>query len=495
MSNHAGLPILGLSEREVLARRASGQGNGARLSTSRTYAQILRQHAFTFINVVLFAIGIVLVLMGRWSDAVVTAGLVLLYVVVAVVQEARAKRQLDRIALLTRPRAAVVREGQERAVDPVEIVLGDVLVIRPGDQVVVDGLVLDGQMHADESLLTGESDLVPKHPGDPVYSGSFCVTGRAAYEAQKVGADSLAHQITASARAFRQVKTPLQRDVDFVIRMLVFLVSQLGILLAISFAMRHMPAVDLVQMAAVVVALVPQGLLVAVTVSYTMGAVRMAGRGALIQQINAIESLSHVDVLCLDKTGTLTTNRLRIHAIHPIGISEAELAHALGDFVTSATDGNRTAAAIAEAYEGQARRVREEIPFSSARQWSALRFDDGSVYVLGAPETLQPNLRPGPDLGPQIDEWTAQGLRVLLFAYHPDPVPLHDADDQPQLPDDLIPLGLLSLADELRPEARATLDAFEGAGIQIKIISGDHPQTVAALARQVGLDPAARAVA
>jgi cation-transporting ATPase E len=215
-----------LLESEVIARRARGQGNNVRFQTSRSYAQILRQNAFTFINTVLFAIGIVLILMGRTGDAVVTAGLVLMNVVVGVVQEGRAKRKLDQIALLTRPKATVIREGQEQIIDPSEIVLGDVLVVGPGDQIVVDGQVIgpdDTHVDVDESLLTGESDLVPKRAGDPVYSGSFCVTGRAAYEAQKVGTESLANQITAGARAFRQVKTPLQRDIDFVIRVMVLL--------------------------------------------------------------------------------------------------------------------------------------------------------------------------------------------------------------------------------------------------------------------------------
>jgi cation-transporting ATPase E len=499
-SEQRATPIQGLPEREVLTRRARGQGNDVRYQTSRSYAQILRQHAFTSINIVLFAIGIVLVLMGRWGDALVTAGLVLLYVAVAVVQEGRAKRKLDRIALLTRPQATVIRAGRERTIDPSEIVLGDVLVVRPGDQIVVDGQVLGDErvrMDVDESLLTGESDPVPKQTGDPVYSGSFCVTGSAAYEAQKVGDDCLANQMTAGARAFRQVKTPLQQDVDFVIRVLVFLVSQLGILLAISFAMKNVPVVETVKMAAVVVALVPQGLLVAVTVAYTMGVVRMAGRGVLIQQLNAVESLSHVNVLCLDKTGTLTTNRIQLHAIHPLGTSEPELARTLGDYVASTSEDNRTADAIGAAFDGQARRVREEVPFSSARQWSALSFDDDALhgtYVLGAPETLQPHLRSssqggqaGVDLRPQVHAWIARGLRVLLFAYHSEVVLLHDARNTPQLPSGLTPLGILSFSDELRPEAQETLTAFAEAGIQLKIISGDNPHAVAALARQVGL--------
>jgi cation-transporting ATPase E len=484
--------IQGLSESEVVARRAGGQGNDFQLQSSRSYLQILRQNAFTFINTVLFAIGIVLILMGQLGDAVVTAGLVLMNVVVGVVQEGRAKRALDQIALLTRPKATVVRDGRQRIIDPSEIVLGDVLVVHPGDQIVVDGQVIgDGRIDVDESLLTGESDLIPKRAGDAVYSGSFCVTGSVAYEAQRVGADSMANQLTTGARAFRQVKTPLQRNIDFVIRVLVFLASQLGILLALSFAIKGLPVVESVQVAAVMASLVPQGLFAMITIAYAMGAVRIAGKGALVQQANAVESLSNVTVLCLDKTGTLTTNRIQLYELCPIGVQEDELRRILRDYVGSTSSLNRTAEAISEACGEQARRVREEVPFSSARKWSAVAFDDGAlrgVYVLGAPEILQPHLVFSAVWGPKVEEWTARGLRVLLLAFRPELVALRDKDDRPQLPVDLTPLGVLSFSDELRHEAQQTLRGFAEAGIQVKIISGDNPHTVAALARQAGLD-------
>src|SRR5689334_8479641 len=484
----------GLSEAEVRARQAAGQGNNAPLTTSRTYPQILRAQAVSFINIVLFMIGIGLVLLGRPDDAFMTAGIVLLNVIVGVGQEVRAKRQLDRIALLTRPKATVIREGREQSVDPSALVLGDLLVVRPGDQIVLDGAMVGaGRMEVDESLLTGESDRVPKQAGDTVYSGSFCITGSARYVARQVGAGSLANQLTASARAFRQIKTPLQYDVDFVVRLLVLLVLQLGLLLGVAYLINPIPVVQRVQIAAVLVALVPQGLFAMITVTYAMGALRMAGKGALFQQINAVESLSNVTVLCLDKTGTLTSNTLKLVDLAPLGISQPELAGLLGDFVASISAGNRTAEALGAACAGQARPVREEVVFSSAQKWSAVVFADAArpgVYVLGAPEILQLNLRPGSDLGSLPAAWTDQGLRVLLFAYCPEPGALRGTDGEPVLPGDLIPLGLVSLRDELRAEAHNTLHAFAAAGVHLKIISGDNPQTVAALARQAGLDVA-----
>jgi cation-transporting ATPase E len=495
--------IMGLSAAEVTTRRQRGQGNVVQFQTGRTYLQILRKNAFTFINTVLFSIGIVLVLMGQMGDAVVTAGLVLLNVIVGVYQEGRAKRKLDQIALLTRPKATVVRDGEEESVDPGEIVLGDVLVARPGDQIVVDGDVIgDGRMEVDESLLTGESERILKQAGDAVYSGTFCVVGSAVYRAQKVGADSVVNQLTAGARAFRQVKTPLQRDIDFVIRILVILVTQLGILLGLSFFIKGVPVVEWVRVAAVIVAMVPQGLFFMSTVAYAMGAVRVAGKGALIQEANAVESTSHVNLLCLDKTGTLTTNRIELQDMIPLsgapGGGEAELKRLLGNYAASTAGGNQTTAAILEACGGQASPLKDEVPFSSERKWSAMAFDDpelpGGAYVLGAPEVLRPSLKADAGLDALVDGWARQGLRVLLFAHHADGLAPQAGQDPPPLPSDLNPLGLLSFRDELRPEAQETLRHFSELGIEPKLISGDNPQTVTALARQVGLADDVRAV-
>jgi len=258
-------------------------------------------------------------------------------------------------------------------------------------------------------------------------------------------------------------------------------------------------------------------------VAYALGAMRVAGQGALIQQTNAIESLSNVDTFCLDKTGTLTTNRLKLADVRPLGISRDDLRNRLSGFVASVTTGNKTSEAIAEALPGEKQPVIDEVPFSSARKWSALVFDgnedDASgpsaalpaddvgttselpatrslrgVYVLGAPEMLRPHLLQGAHLDGQVDEWAARGMRVLLFAYRAEPAPLNDGDNGVRDPDGLVPLGLVGITDELRPQAYETLTAFAEAGVDLKIISGDNPETVKALAVQAGFDPEARLI-
>jgi cation-transporting ATPase E len=488
--------LQGLSESEVIARRSEGLGNDFALKTSRTLGQILRDNLFTFFNVVLVILGLLLLFFGAIVEAFITSGVLLINVVVASVQEVRAKKMLDHIALLTRPRATVIRESREQEVDPAEIVCGDLLVVGPGDQIVVDGRVVSqGHFDVDESLLTGESRLVVKHEGDQVQSGSFCVTGRGVYEATMVGANSYANKLTLEARTFTRHLTPLQREVYLVIRVLLGLAAFFGILLIIDNTLNDVPAIESVRQLSVLFGLAPSSLFLMIVVAYAVGAVRIANRGALIQQANSIESLCNVDILCLDKTGTLTTNRLKLNEIHPyfrpeIAPSEEWLLQILGDFSHSATVQNRTSEAIARAYPGQPKEVREEVHFSSQLGWSAMVLDHEDrpgTYILGAPELLKPYLVAGFDLGEKIEEWLFQGQRVLLFVFHPETGLLYDANDEPRLPAGLIPLALLNFSDELRPEACETLQSFAEAGIQLKFISGDNPDTVAALVRQAGL--------
>ena len=483
--------IRGLSWEEAKARRRRGEGNDVRLPTSRSYGDIIRQNVFAFINIILFVIGLILALIGRVDDAVTSVVLILMNISLGVYQETRAKRQLDRIALLTRPKVNVIREGEERIIDPSEIVLGDILVARRGDQIVVDGVIVgETKMEVDESLLTGESDQVLKGKGDKVLSGSFCVSGTGVYQAEEVGVQSYANRLTAGARAFRVTQTPLQKDVDFIIRILTLLAIFIGLLLLISSILLAIPLVRSVQMAAVIAGLVPNGLFLMLIVAYAMGALRIVGRGALVQQSNSIESLSYVNVLCMDKTGTLTANKIHFHEMIPIGIRKDELKKVVGNFAHSASVVNRTTEALLEVIDGSKHELIAEVPFSSERKWSAMVFATeagNDAYVLGAPEIIQPYLQKSFEMPKEAEQWLQAGLRVLLFAQGSNVSGLYDEQQQPRMPSTLVPLGLLSFSDELRPAVRETLEGFSKAGIQLKVISGDNPQTVASLAKQAHL--------
>jgi cation-transporting ATPase E len=515
--------IHGLTESEAQARRKQGLGNEGMTGSSRSYWDIARANLFTLFNNILFTIGVALIALGRYSDALTSVGLGLINALISTAQEIRAKRQLDRIALVASPKVTVVREGQEKAITPAELVKGDLIRVSAGDQIVVDGVMIGaGLLEMDESLLTGEADLIRKQAGDQLFSGSFCVTGTGYFEAEKVGTASFANQLTVTARQFQITQTPLQQKINFVVRLVMLVVAVMSIIILFASLLEGLSTIRLVQIAAVLSGQVPYGLFLMIVVAYALGASTIAKQGALVQQVNAIESLSNIEVLCTDKTGTLTANRLLFHQVYPLNSAIVEVLRGqLGDFVRSASSGNRTSEAIIAAVPGEKRPVVDEIPFASARKWSALAFEgtanplpalplsDGGlgwgsgqllrgVYVLGAIEMLTPYLLPKAmatpsPLSQQAQVWSEQGLRVLLFAYNSEITSLHNEEGQPHLPP-LTPLALVSLSDELRPQAKETIAAFRQLGVELKVISGDNPQTVAALARQAGFPRAVKLV-
>jgi cation-transporting P-type ATPase E len=478
-------PQLGLSSTEAQARLKNGQGNTNKLQSSRSLSDIFISNFLNIANVILLAIMGVLIAVGKPADAFVSGGVVVINIAIGTFQEYRSKRKLDAIALLTRPKVTVIRDGQAQTIDQAQVVIGDAILFKAGDQAVVDGkMVADPsrdesvqRIEVDESLLTGESDLILKRTGDEILSGSFAVVGEGIYIAERVGADSFAQKITAGAREYTSTFTPLQRQISVIVRVLVVLTIAESLLLGVSYIFQEKPFSDAIEDVAVIISLIPQGLLLMITVAYALGAVRIAAKGALVQQINAVESLSNVDVLCLDKTGTLTTNRILFDALHPLnGFGEADFKQALGTFIASTHSHNRTAEAIAHAIDRKAEAITTEIPFSSSRKWSAATFKEGGSYVLGAPEMM------GLHHSEQIRELANQGLRVLLFAHSPQTMNA----DNPQLPDDLSPVGLVTFSDELRPHVQEVLAGFRKANIALKLISGDNPTTVAALAYQAG---------
>jgi len=492
----------GLTEAEVLERRAAGRGNTVSSGTSRTYWDIARFNLFSYFNNILFTVSAILAALGQWNDAFITVIVGIVNALISTVQEIRAKRQLDRIAVLARPTVTVVRGGREHEVAGTELVEGDLMRLKPGDQAVVDGRLLgNGSLEMDESLLTGESDLIRKVADDEILSGSFCVTGDGYFEAEKVGSESFANKLTEAARNFDPIQTPLQQRVNYVVQLLMVIAVIMGLIFYVAGFIQDFTFVENVKATAVLVGLVPYGLFLTIAVAYAVGSVTIANQGALVQQSNAVESLNNVDILCMDKTGTLTANRMLLNDIEPLnGVPRDDIAAALGNFARSAALTNITGEAIVAGTNGQRIEPVDEVPFSSARKWSALAFDnDGSnhkalagAYVLGAVEMLEPYV--AADSGVDYAAITAsaaaladEGLRVLLFARNERLHQLHDAEGNPAL-SSLTPLALVSLSDELRPQAKETLTAFGALGVSLKIISGDNPQTVAALAKQAGFE-------
>ncbi|MDI6102555.1 HAD-IC family P-type ATPase [Actinoplanes sp. NEAU-A12] len=480
-------PAAGLTGAEAEARRRRGEANTAVQGGSRGYAEILRTNVFSFFNLILFVIGGALLSLGRYSDALISVGLGLINAVISAAQEIRAKHKLDRLQLLDRAGVLVVRDGREVEILPDQVVRGDVIRVRPGDQIVVDGPLLDGgRLEADESLLTGESEPVVKHPGDGLRSGSLCVAGDGHQQARDVGAHSYAGRLTAAARRSTTDRTPLQRRIDFIVRLVMALTALMSGTILAQAALEGFSVLRVVQITAVLSGLVPYGLFFLIALAYTAGAVRIARTGALVQQVNAVESVSNVDVVCTDKTGTLTTGQLTCEEVVPLGGHQYnESAEALGGLAHNATSPNLTALALAAALGGPVWRVRDEVPFSSSSRWSGMVAEEG-VWVLGAPDALAGRLRQPVPVG-EVADRAGRGLRVLLLARPEDPeAGLRDAAGRPELPM-LEPVALAVLADELRDDVVETVARFHADGVELKVLSGDDPRTVAAIATRAGI--------
>jgi magnesium-transporting ATPase (P-type) len=473
------LALSGLSEAEA-ARRLAERGRPRVQRTSRSYASIVRANVLTVFNAILAGFGAVTLAFGDWRDALFL-GIIVANSGIGITQEVRAKRALDRLSVLVAPHGTVLRGEDVRQVPVEEIVPGDVVRLAPGDQVLADGrLLAANDLRVDESILSGESEPAIRAAGEEVRSGAFVAEGAGVYEVTAVGEDSFAVRLTGQARSFRHPRSPLEQAVNRLLYALVALVILLGGLLGYSLYHRHVRVHTAVATSAAgVVSLIPEGLVVLVSLTYAVAAVRMARRGVLAQQLNAIESLASVDTLCVDKTGTLTEAALRVVEVLPAtGVTQERLRTVLGEVAASASARNATLQAIADAYPAEAREPLGEIPFASVRRWSAVALPDG-VFFLGAPGRLALG-----SLQERAEERQREGRRVLAIAAAEDPLPEHP-DVEP--PPGLSPLGIVVLAEELRPGIADTIAFLRREGVELRVLSGDAPQTVAAIARDVGI--------
>jgi magnesium-transporting ATPase (P-type) len=485
---------LGLSQAEA-ERRLRERGPQPAEATSRSYRSIAIGNTFTIFNLILAVFGAATIAFGNPKDALFL-GILVANTTIGTFQEVRAKRALDRLAALVAPAATVVRDGSPREVPVGDVVVGDLVRIASGDQVVADGTVVRAEgLALDESNLTGESEPVVRQAGDEVLSGSFAVEGDADFEASAVGPDSRAARLAATARAFRHPRSPLEKAMDRLLIILVGVMVPLGVALGASLAIRNVSQADAVEtLTAAIVNIVPEGLILLVSLTAAVSAAKMARRGILAQQLNAIESLASVSVMCTDKTGTLTESSLRVVVLQPAdGVGDEELARALGRYAASTPARNLTLQAVHEAGLGGDGTAAVEptavVPFSSRRRWSALELG-GERLVLGAPEALLDGAVGG--LPERAAAEAAEGRRVLALAAVEAPLPAA-APDAP-LPLPLRPLGIVVLAERLRSNAAETVAFFAAEEVALKVLSGDNPATVGAIARDVGVPARAAAL-
>ncbi|HKF83300.1 MAG TPA: cation-translocating P-type ATPase [Solirubrobacterales bacterium] len=478
----------GLSNKEAAARlRKLGPPQE---TSSRSLASIVAGNVFTLFNAIIGAFFLLDVGLGLYADAifgliaVVNSG-------IGIYQEKKAKETLDEIAVLVAPHARVVRDGEETELLATEVVPGDVIRVGPGDQLVADGDVGDSRgLTMDESLLTGEADGIQKGKGDRVLSGSFCVSGSGHYVVDAVREESYAGKVAGEAKTFRHPPSPLQEEVNRVIVASTYVMLPLAALLILSFKVRGTDLEEAAQTAtAGLVTLIPEGLVLLMSVTFAVAAMRLAKRNTLVQQMSATESLASVDTICVDKTGTLTAGELRLSGVeYADGVDPKTGAAALGRFAASAGDRNKTLETIAGEFPGEAGTVRGEVPFSSEWKWSGISLDgaEGATYLLGAPDILAEAgaLTLPPRLAEKLKQETAAGRRVVAFGQTSEALP--DDPAAAKAPP-MQPLALVVLEETLRPDAAETIAYMREEEVDLKLISGDAAATVTAVAYAVGV--------
>lgn len=476
----------GLSTAEVAERRADGRTNDVPDPTSRTVAQILRANVVTPFNALLGVLLVVIIAIGEYRDALF--GFVLVAnALIGIIQEVRSKRSLDALAVLNAPHAMVRRDGVEVDIPSKDIVLDDIIVLSLGDQIAVDGEVLDStNLEIDESLLTGEADPVAKVAGDDVMSGSFVVAGSGVIRATAVGAEAYAFRLSSEARRFSLVRSELRTGINQIIKIVGWMMPPIAVLLITAQLSTHEGFVEATQgSVAGLVAMVPEGLVLLTSIAFAVGATRLAEKKVLTQELAAIEGLARVDTVCLDKTGTLTEGALTLSTLEHLGGDASEAPSVLAAMGAADDHPNPSLLAIASAYpDPPGWTLTSSVAFSSARKWSAASFADHGAWYLGAPDILLDHAEAGPaldDARRRLDHYSSRGQRVLLLASSPDG--LHDETLAPRI----VPAALVVLDERLREAAPATIAYFGRQDVTVKIISGDSPVTVGAVARRVGV--------
>jgi cation-transporting ATPase E len=474
-------PLTGLTAGQVAERIAAGKVNVVPEGPSRTTKTILRDNILTRFNLILSVLLVIILIVAPPQDALFGAVMVI-NAGIGIIQELRAKRTLDRLALLSAPKTTAIRDGVKVEIANHEVVLDDLLSLVPGDQVIVDGEVVETNgLEINESLLTGESDPIPKQPGDACRSGSFVVAGSGAFRATRVGADSYAARLATEAKQFKITRSELRVGIDWILLAVSWALIPTGIVLIWSQMALDEGIREAAQgTVAGLVAMVPQGLVLLTSMAFAVAVVRLGRRNVLVQELPAVEGLARVDTVCLDKTGTLTEGELRVLDVEVLD-REIDVASILAAWSAVEATPNATMQAVARQYStAPGWTILRSVPFSSDRKWSAVGFAGHGTWVLGAPEIVA-----GSDVAVlhSAERHAADGKRVLALAG------TDEALTSGTLPGGLRPAAVVVLGDRVRPEAAATIEYFARQNVAIKVISGDgdHPSTVSAIAARVGV--------
>lgn len=501
--------MTGLTDEQVNARIAEGKVNADENPNTRTYKQIVRENTLTFFNFLNLVLLVLVLLVGSYKNAFFVC-IIIINTLIGIAQEIRAKKTIDKLAILTARKSVVIREGQKWTVPTEELVLDDVVCLKTGDQVPADARILEGGLEVNESLLTGESDNLPKNEGDELFSGSFVTSGEACCQIIHVGKDNYAAQITSEAKEFKRHNSELKNSLNAILKVISIIIVPLGALL---FYKQYYIVGDtfrdsVVSMVAGVLGMIPEGLVLLTSVALTLGALVLANKKTLVQELYCIETLARVDTLCLDKTGTITEGTMCVERVEPYvstgrvetAATESESAESteaeeqvqtdsafmeeidviMGNMMYVLKDQNATIDALRKRFPAKQDMTPEHvIPFSSDRKYSGVVFEEKGTYLMGAAQFLFPENNE--ELTEKCQAYAEEGLRVLVLAHS------SQNAEGTELPEGLEPLALMLLTDVIREEAPDTLAFFDSQEVDLKVISGDDPVTVAAIARRAGL--------
>lgn len=474
--------ILGLTEAEVLERKEKGQINVVEEKTVKSNWEIIAGNVFTLFNLYNFLIAIALMSVGAYSNLAFIL-IIILNISIGSFQEIHAKNMVAKLSVLTVSKVDVIRDGKEKSISVDEVVLDDITILNMGNQISSDSVVIDGKIEVNESLLTGESDTIVKMPGDKLFSGSYVVSGKCYAKVEKVGKDNLAAEITLKSKKHKKVNSELLNSMRKVTRLTSFIIIPVGALLFVQafFFRDQVIKSSVVTTAAALLGMLPKGLVLLISISLATGVIKLAKKKVLVQDLYSVETLAHVDTLCLDKTGTITEGKMKVSNVQifndkiiPISIEQA-----LSAFVNEIGDNNGTFQALKEHFNGNDNfEVDYKNQFSSERKWSSISFKGIGSIVVGAPERLI--AKSTFEMKENMIEAQKQGKRVLLVGFSKEVV-------EDTLPEIEI-IAAIELSDPLRKNAKEMLGFFKGEGVTVKIISGDNPLTVSSIAKQAGLE-------
>ncbi len=472
----------GLTDDEVLDRVKNGLVNGNFSVKTKSIKQIVLENVITLFNIINAFLAVCVILVHSYKNCLFL-GVVLANVIIGIVQEVRAKIVIDRLSLLSSPKATLIRAGKEVTVEADEIVLDDIQVIGSGNQVCADAIILSGECQVNESALTGESVPIDKRPGDRILSGSFIVSGHITAKTEHVGIDNYVNKIVGGAKYIKKPNSQILRSIKAIVKFISIVLIPIG---AMLFA-KHLIIMELpldravVKTVAAIIGMIPSGLVLLTSVVLAVSVVRLSKQKTLVQELFCIETLARVDVLCLDKTGTITEGTMEFKEFIPLNhAGELEIANALSEFTAAQEDVNATLAAIKQKYNRENEwKITQVLSFSSEKKYSAVSFENRGTYILGAAnfvmkEVSEETLR-------IIDKFTEDGFRVLLLASSKEQI------ENSQIKGEITELALVIVSDKIREEAPETLEYFRRQGVNLKIISGDNPVAVSDIARRAGL--------